>query len=53
MKVQPYECYNKLTKLMTSLQEAYRTTLYSPLQIDDVQPGNIYASKHKDGKWYR
>ncbi|KAK9746736.1 OST-HTH/LOTUS domain [Popillia japonica] len=51
--VQPYECYNKLTKLMTSLQEAYRTTLYSPLQIDDVQPGNIYASKHKDGKWYR
>ncbi|KAI4454864.1 tudor domain containing protein [Holotrichia oblita] len=38
---------------MTSLQEAYRATLYSPLQIDDVQPGNIYASKHKDGKWYR
>ncbi|GJQ79843.1 hypothetical protein Trydic_g23305 [Trypoxylus dichotomus] len=51
--VQPYECYSKLTKLMTALQEAYKQVIHSPLQIEDIQPGKIYASKHEDGKWYR
>ncbi|KAF5301058.1 hypothetical protein FQA39_LY10877 [Lamprigera yunnana] len=51
--VQPYHSQPDLNKLMTALQERYKDVQYSPLQISDVFPGKIYASKHDDGKWYR
>lgn len=52
-QVQPYATHDKLSKLMSALQERYKDVVYSPLQIDDIKPGKIYASKHEDGWWYR
>lgn len=37
---------------MAELQKAYANVQYSPLQIEDIQHGKIYASRH-NGKWYR
>ncbi|CAG9857481.1 unnamed protein product [Phyllotreta striolata] len=51
--VQPLESQQRLHELMERLQERYGTVLYSPLTIDEVAPGNIYASKFTDGNWYR
>lgn len=51
--VQPYSHSKQLNELMTKLQKRYVNVQYSPLQIDDIQHGKIYASKHIDGKWYR
>lgn len=51
--VQPYESQSRLNKLMVMLQERYKDVQYSPIQITDICPGKIYASRHKDGKWYR
>ncbi|CAH1996525.1 unnamed protein product [Acanthoscelides obtectus] len=51
--VQPFESQDKLNKMMEKLQERYKDVVYSPLQIDQIIPGNIYASKFDDGHWYR
>ncbi|XP_018566265.1 tudor domain-containing protein 7 isoform X2 [Anoplophora glabripennis] len=51
--VQPFASRSKLYKMMKALQERYKDVTYSPLQIDQIVPGNIYASKHEDGFWYR
>lgn len=51
--IQPLESRPKLHKMMKQLQDAYKEVSYSPLTIDDITPGNIYASKFDDGKWYR
>lgn len=51
--MQPHSTGKQLIKLMASLQEAYSNIQFSPLQIDNVLPGKIYASRHTDGKWYR
>lgn len=51
--MQPYESNEKLDRLMSALQEKYKQPLYSPPQIEDIQPGKIYASKHVDNLWYR
>lgn len=51
--VQPLESRPKLHKLMEQLQVRYKNVAYSPLTIDDIIPGNIYASKYDDGNWYR
>nr|CAI5823977.1 unnamed protein product [Callosobruchus analis] len=51
--VQPFESQNKLNSMMEKLQERYKDVLYSPLTIDQIVPGNIYASKFDDGHWYR
>ncbi|KAJ8954659.1 hypothetical protein NQ314_007059 [Rhamnusium bicolor] len=51
--VQPLESRTKLHRMMEQLQERYKDVLYSPLIVDQIEPGNIYASKHEDGYWYR
>ncbi|XP_057667390.1 tudor domain-containing protein 7 isoform X1 [Diorhabda carinulata] len=51
--IQPLESRPKLHKMMQQLQERYKEVLYSPLTIDQITPGNIYASKFDDGNWYR
>nr|CAH7723418.1 unnamed protein product [Callosobruchus chinensis] len=51
--VQPFESQEKLNSMMEKLQERYKDVLYSPLTIDQIIPGNIYASKYDDGHWYR
>lgn len=38
---------------MAALQERYKDAPYAPPQIEDIQPGKIYASKHIDNLWYR
>lgn len=38
---------------MSALQERYGGGPHSPPQIEDIQPGKIYASKHTDNLWYR
>lgn len=42
-----------LDRLMQRLQETYADVMHSPLSIEDVKPGGIYASRHEDGSWYR
>lgn len=51
--VQPLDTQDQLQTLMTKLQARYKDVLYSPLQTEDIVPGEIYASKHEDGHWYR
>ncbi|KAJ8916640.1 hypothetical protein NQ315_000285 [Exocentrus adspersus] len=51
--VQPLESHKTLYKMMKALQERYKDVMYSPLQVDQIVPGNIYASKFDDGCWYR
>jgi hypothetical protein len=51
--VQPLDSFNHLTALMQDMQENYKEMQFSPMQIDDIVPGKIYASKHEDGLWYR
>ncbi|KAF2897167.1 hypothetical protein ILUMI_09011 [Ignelater luminosus] len=51
--IQPYESHEKLKQVMIALQERYKDSQHSPLHIEDIQPGRIYASKHEDGVWYR
>ncbi|CAG9821429.1 unnamed protein product [Phaedon cochleariae] len=51
--VQPLESRQKLHRMMERLQERYKDVLYSPLLVDQIVPGNIYASKFEDGNWYR
>lgn len=53
LKVQPLETLEELTQLMKDMQEWYKDYQFSPLQIHDIIPGKIYASKHEDGLWYR
>jgi hypothetical protein len=52
-QVQPLDSFNHLTALMQDMQENYKEMQFSPMQIDDIVPGKIYASKHEDGLWYR
>ncbi|KAL3271551.1 hypothetical protein HHI36_022028 [Cryptolaemus montrouzieri] len=51
--VQPYASRDKLNEMMTALQKRYNNATYSPLQINMILPGQIYATKHSDGIWYR
>uniref|UniRef100_A0A6P7FEB4 Tudor domain-containing protein 7-like isoform X2 n=1 Tax=Diabrotica virgifera virgifera TaxID=50390 RepID=A0A6P7FEB4_DIAVI len=51
--VQPLESLSKLNKMMEQLQETYKDVTYSPLTLDKIEPGNIYASRFDDGNWYR
>ncbi|KAG5886984.1 hypothetical protein JTB14_024203 [Gonioctena quinquepunctata] len=51
--VQPLESKSKLHQMMEGLQERYKEVMYSPLIVDQIIPGNIYASKFEDGNWYR
>lgn len=51
--MQPYQSKEKLDRLMVALQERYKGTPYTPPQIDEIQPGKIYASRHTNGGWYR
>lgn len=51
--MQPYESKEKLDRLMAALQERYKGAPYTPPQIDEIQPGKIYASRHVDNLWYR
>nr|XP_022902802.1 tudor domain-containing protein 7 isoform X1 [Onthophagus taurus] len=51
--VQPYSSKLKLDEMMQNIQAEYEKANFSPLQLDDVNPGKIYASKFEDGKWYR
>ncbi|XP_063926404.1 tudor domain-containing protein 7 isoform X2 [Zophobas morio] len=51
--VQPLDSFNELTALMADMQEYYKDLQFSPVPIEDIVPGKIYASKHEDGKWYR
>lgn len=51
--MQPYESNAKLDKLMSALQEKYTGARYTPPQIEEIQPGKIYASRHTDNLWYR
>lgn len=52
-QVQPFESKDKLDRLMTALQERYNNSPCTPPQIEDIQPGKIYVSKHVDNLWYR
>lgn len=47
------DSFNELTALMADMQEYYKDLQFSPVPIEDIVPGKIYASKHEDGKWYR
>lgn len=38
---------------MSMLQTRYANTQLTPLHIDSIEPGKIYASKYEDGCWYR
>lgn len=38
---------------MSALQERYKDAQYTPPQIEDIQPGRTYASRHVDNLWYR
>lgn len=51
--VQPYKSRKELNDMMARLQQAYTNVQYSPLHIEDIQPGTIYAVRYTDGKWYR
>ncbi|KAK9876258.1 hypothetical protein WA026_012557 [Henosepilachna vigintioctopunctata] len=51
--VQPYISENKLNQLMDALQKRYMNATFTPLQIDMILPGQIYATKHTDGILYR
>ncbi|XP_072387591.1 tudor domain-containing protein 7-like isoform X1 [Diabrotica undecimpunctata] len=51
--VQPLESLSKLNRMMEQLQDKYKHVTYSPLTLDQIQPGNIYASRFDDGNWYR
>ncbi|CAH0548702.1 unnamed protein product [Brassicogethes aeneus] len=51
--VQPLKSQEKLNTLMENLQKRYQNVQYSPLQTEDITPGQIFASKHEDGCWYR
>ncbi|XP_028148499.1 tudor domain-containing protein 1-like [Diabrotica virgifera virgifera] len=39
--------------MMEQLQKKYKDVTYSPLTLDQIEPGNIYASRFDDGNWYR
>lgn len=51
--VQPLQSQRELNMMMAELQQRYKSIEYSPLIAEQVIPGNIYASKHEDGNWYR
>ncbi|KAF7287644.1 hypothetical protein GWI33_005992 [Rhynchophorus ferrugineus] len=51
--VQPLKSKPQLDGMMEELQMCYKDVQYGKLNIDDILPGNIYASKHDDGFWYR
>lgn len=51
--MQPYESNERLDRLMSALQARYKSGNGTPPQIDDIQPGKIYVSKHVDNLWYR
>lgn len=38
---------------MSALQERYKDAPYTPPQMEEIQPGKIYVSKHTDNLWYR
>lgn len=52
--VQPYESQPRLDNMMQKMQEYYNglEDLDYPA-VETVMPGNIYATKHEDGIWYR
>ncbi|XP_066149149.1 tudor domain-containing protein 7A isoform X2 [Euwallacea fornicatus] len=51
--VQPLESFSKLNEMMTKLQRLYKDVEYGDLKVDDILPGDVYASKYTDGCWYR
>ncbi|GLV35884.1 tapas [Carabus blaptoides fortunei] len=51
--VQPYHTACDLSHLMEKLQARYNTQATTPVNMEDVVPGRIYASRRKDGIWYR
>ncbi|XP_066258782.1 tudor domain-containing protein 7A isoform X1 [Euwallacea similis] len=51
--VQPLESFSKLNEMMTKLQSLYKDVEYGDLKVDDILPGDVYASKYTDGCWYR
>lgn len=53
--IQPWKSNFKLEKLMESLQHHYNNEAqYSPLSLDDIIPGKVYASRHPaSGVWHR
>ncbi|XP_044764017.1 tudor domain-containing protein 7A isoform X2 [Coccinella septempunctata] len=51
--VQPYNSKDQLDSMMTELQERYKDTACSPIQIKNIVPGQIFAARHTDGIWYR
>lgn len=51
--IQPLSSKPQLDQMMEDIQNQYRNTRYSNLKCEDILPGNIYASKHNDGFWYR
>ncbi|XP_973071.2 tudor domain-containing protein 7 isoform X1 [Tribolium castaneum] len=51
--VQPLDSFARLKALMNEMQEHYKDTHFSPMPLEEIIPGKIYASKHEDGQWYR
>ncbi|CAH1132782.1 unnamed protein product [Ceutorhynchus assimilis] len=51
--VQPHEFELQLNTMMERLQEKCEKAEYGKIKVEDIVPGNIYASKHEDGIWYR
>lgn len=53
--IQPWQSNLKLEKLMESLQQRYnKDAQYSPLSMDDIIPGKVYAARHPESEvWHR
>ncbi|KAL1493247.1 hypothetical protein ABEB36_011337 [Hypothenemus hampei] len=51
--VKPLESRKNLIEMMEKLQTYCKRVKYEGMQIQNVLPENIYASKFKDGNWYR
>ncbi|XP_044261452.1 tudor domain-containing protein 7-like isoform X2 [Tribolium madens] len=51
--VQPLDSFARLKSMMDEMQEHYKDIQFSPMALEDIVPGKIYASKHDDGQWYR
>ncbi|KAL1502595.1 hypothetical protein ABEB36_007716 [Hypothenemus hampei] len=51
--IQPMASRLQLNEMMRKLQSIYQGVQYGNLKVEDVLPGNIYASKFEDGNWYR